>query len=80
MLLTYCKHIITGINYYYHLHKGSWSKVHLDDEHDGDPDNRADDHEPAEHHGPGGVGVVLIGHHLPLVQTQTQDKLQHKIE
>lgn len=54
--------------------------MHLDDEHDWDPDNRADDHEPAEHHGPGGVGVVLIGHHFPLVQTQTQDKLQHKTE
>lgn len=51
--------------------------MHLDDKHDRDPDNRADDHEPAEYHGPGGVGVVLIGHHTPLVQTQHQDKLQH---
>lgn len=52
--------------------------MHLDDKHDGDPDHGADDHEPAKHHGPGGVGVVLIGHHLPLVQTQPQNKLPDK--
>lgn len=49
--------------------------MHLNDEHDGDPDYRADDHEPAHNHGPGGVGVVLICHHLPLVETQPQDAL-----
>lgn len=52
--------------------------MHLDDEHDGDPGDGADDHEPAHDHGPGGVGVVLVGHHLPLVQAQDQDALGRK--
>lgn len=49
--------------------------MHLNDKHDGDPDDGAGDHEPAHNHGPGGVGVVLVRHHLPLVQTQSQDAL-----
>lgn len=49
--------------------------MHLNDEHNGDPDDGADDHEPAQNHGPGGVRVVLVRHHLPLVETQTQDSL-----
>lgn len=50
-------------------------EVHLYDKHDGDPDDGANDHEPAQNHGPGGVGVVLICHHLPLVQAEDQDAL-----
>lgn len=61
------------LNYY--LHYGAGSEVHLNQEHDGDPDDGADYHEPAHHHGPGGVGVVLVRHPLPLVQTQPQDAL-----
>lgn len=49
--------------------------MHLNHKHYGDPDDRADDHEPTHNHRPCGVGVVLICHHLPLVQTQTQDAL-----
>lgn len=49
--------------------------MHLYDKHDGDPDDGADDHEPAQNHGPGGVSVVLVGHHLPLVEAQYQDAL-----
>lgn len=49
--------------------------MHLNDKHDGDPDYRADHHEPAHDHGPGGVGVVLVRHPLPLVQAESQDTL-----
>lgn len=49
--------------------------MHLYDKHDGDPDDGAYDHEPTQNHGPGGVSVVLICHHFPLVQAQYQDAL-----
>lgn len=50
--------------------------MHLYDKHDGDPDDGAYDHEPAQNHGPGGVSVVLIRHHFPLVQAEYQDALR----
>lgn len=52
--------------------------MHLYDKHDGDPDDGADDHEPAHDHGPGGVSVVLVCHHFPLVQAQYQDALNEE--
>lgn len=58
-----------------YLDYGARGEVHLYDKHDRDPDDGAYDHEPAQNHGPGGVSVVLICHHLPLVQAEYQDAL-----
>ena len=67
---------VCGIVSHTYLHEAAWGQVHFDDKHDWDPDDRTHHHQPPHHHGPGRVGVVLIGHHLPLVQTQPQDTLQ----
>ena len=58
-----------------YLPEGSGGEIHFNGEHNGDPNHRTDDHEPSHHHGPAGVGVVLIRHPLPLVQTNAQNKL-----
>lgn len=41
-------HTMVCLNYY--LNYGTRGKVHLNDKHDGDPDDRTDDHEPAQNH------------------------------
>ena len=72
-----CGNVSSRLRLNYYLNYCAGGEVHLNDEHDGDPDDRADYHEPSQNHGPGGVGVILVCHYVPLVQTQSQDAL-HK--
>ena len=42
--------VSSGLCLNYYLTYGAGCEVHLNEEHDGDPDDRADDHEPAHNH------------------------------
>lgn len=52
--------------------------MHLYDKHNRDPNNGAGKHEPTEHHGPARVPVRAVGHGLPLVEAEAEDKLGRK--
>ena len=54
--------------------------MHFDHKHNWDPDNGAGEHQPSKHHGPGRVAVRAIGHGLPLVKAEAEDKLGRKEE
>lgn len=52
--------------------------MHFYHKHNWDPDNRTGEHQPPEYHGPVRVAVRAVGHGLPLVKAEAEDKLERK--
>lgn len=54
--------------------------MHFYHKHNWDPDNRAGQHQPPEHHGPARIVVSSISHRFPLVKTEAKNKLETRKE
>lgn len=59
-----------------YLNKFARGEMHFYHKHNRDPDHRAGQHQPPEHHGPARVVVSSVSHRFPLVKTEAENKLE----